>query len=436
MRNRDVKHYFHNMSFTSPETAPAPAPTVWRDVWIAAAANLVAGLGTFLVMTTLILTMQEEGHSGLAVSGVIIGEALPMVVLASLTGRLADRMDSRRLLVAGGTLQVTACWALSMAGGLAPRVALLVLLCCGTAVVMPVRSALMMTMSAREDLPRTSGISSTANQIGAIAGPALAGFAQGTLGSAVTLKVAAVAFAGTIAAGLLLRTRRGGSAADSEHAGPAKQPAKMDGLLKTLTIGFATVVGAIAAVNVVEVFFVKGTLGASSSAYGLVTSMWTVGMIAGTWITARLLRKVDDDGRIVVGSMFTLAGTCAVILATATVTAVWPIIGLGLIGGMLNGAVNVEAFTILGRRAPAYARGRIAARLQAAVQASALGGYAVGGLALEAYSPRIVLAAAGAAGVLAVAAVLPWVFSAARKDRQTTKAAPLSTVDVVSLPTP
>ena len=77
-----MKHYFHNMSFTSPAGATAPErATVWRDVWIAAGSNLVTGLGTFLVMTTLVLAMQEEGRGGLTVSAVIMADALPMVVL-------------------------------------------------------------------------------------------------------------------------------------------------------------------------------------------------------------------------------------------------------------------------------------------------------------------------------------------------------------------
>jgi MFS family permease len=433
-----MKHYFHNMSFTSrraaaraphPPAARAPHPaaakalhpaaatagTVWRDVWIAAGSNLVTGMGTFLAMTTLILAMQEEGHGGLAVSGVIMADALPVVVLASLTGRLADRIDSRILLVAAGAIQVGACWGLSMSSGLPARIALLTLICCGTAIVMPTRQALMMTMAAREDLPRASGISSTANQIGAIAGPSLAGFAQGTLGTQITLKFAAVAFAATIAAGLLFRTRRGGAAAAGHHEAESGK-VRMDSLLRTLTIGFAVVIGAVAAVNVIEVFFVKGTLGASSSAYGLITSMWTVGMIAGTWIAARLLKRVNEDGRIAVGSMLTLAGTCAIVVATSTVTVVWPMVGLHLIGGTINGAINVQIFTLFGRRVPAHARGRISARLQAAVQGAAILGYAVGGFALEAWTPRAVLAASGVAGVLAVVAVFPWILSSARAE--------------------
>jgi predicted MFS family arabinose efflux permease len=394
------------MSFTSSR---------WSDVWIAATSTAITNLGSFLVMTTLLLTLQEEGHSGPAISALIIAESLPVVLLAALTGRLADRVDSRLLLLVAGSVQVAACLALSTAGGLAPRIALLALVFCGTAIAQPVRQALLMTMVTRDDLPKASGITQTAASIGAIAGPALAGFAQDGLGTQTTLRVAAGAFGATIVAGLLFRTRRGGHARTAEAAATAG-PVRMDGLLRVVTIGFAVVVGAVAAANVVEVFLVKDTLGASSSAYGVITSMWTVGMIAGTWLTARLIKRAGDTG-IVVGAFTSLAATCLVVVAGSQAPAVAWIVPLWLLGGALNGAENVQVFTVFGHRAPAHARGRLSARLNAAVQGAALLGYAGGGVLLQWWSPRAVLAGAGIGGVLAVIAVAPWIRSAIQRSR-------------------
>jgi len=417
-----MKLYFHNMSFTSSR---------WSDVWIAAGSAAVTNLGSFLVMTTLLLTLQDEGHSGPAISALIIAESLPVVLLAALTGRLADRVDSRLLLLVAGTVQVAGCLALSTAGGLAPRIALLTLVFCGTAIAQPVRQALMMTMVTREDLPKASGILQTSAAIGAIAGPALAGFAQDGLGPSTTLRLAAGAFGATIVAGLLFRTRRGGSARTAEPTA-SEGPVRMDGLMRVVTIGFAVVVSAVAAANVVEVFLVKDTLGASSSAYGMITSMWTVGMIAGSWITARLIKRAADDSAIVIGAFASLAATCLVVIAGSQAPAIAWIIPLWLAGGILNGAENVQVFTIFGRRAPAHARGRLSARLNAAVQGAALLGYAGGGVLLQWWSPRTVLAVAGAGGVLAVVGVSPWIRSAIRRARAAQQ--PASELDPVLEP--
>jgi MFS family permease len=385
------------MSFTS---------TRWRDVWIAATSNAVTQMASFLVLTTLMLTLQEEGHGGPSVAAVIIAESLPVVLLSAITGRLADRLDSRLLLVVAGGVQVGACLALSAVDALPLRIALLTLVFVGTAVAQPVRQALLMTMTAREDLPKATGLAQTAASVGAIAGPALAGFAQDGFGTQATLRVAAAAFSATIISGLLFRTRRGGTVTPA--AVPVAGPVRMDGLLRTVTIGFATVVGAIAAVNVADVFFVKDTLGASSSAYGLITSMWTIGMIAGTWLAARLIRGTAD-ATLMIGAFATLATSSVMILIGSQAPMIAWIVPLWLAGGVLNGAINVQVFTLFGRRAPEYARGRLSARLNAAVQGAALLGYAVGGLLLEWWSPRTVLAAAGLGGVLAIVAVAPWI---------------------------
>ncbi len=407
--------------------------TVWRDVWIAAMTGAVTGLGTFLVMTTLILTMQEEGQGGLAVSGLIIAESLPVVLLAAVTGRIADRFDSRLILLVAGALQIGACLALAGVHGLGPRILLLTLLCCGTAVVQPTRQALLLTMVTREDLPKASGLTQTASQIGTIAGPALAGFAQGALGPQATLRWAAVAFAGTVVAGLLYRTRRGGAARTPEHVAAATDKVRLDSLLRVMTVGFAVVVGAVAAVNVVDVFFVKSTLGASSGAYGLITSMWTVGMIGGTWITARLLGRAKDDGAIVIWSFVCLAATSALVVLGSTMTTIAPVVAIWLAGGVLNGAENTQVFTVFGRRAPEHARGRLSARMMGAVQGAALLGYAVGGVALEFWSPRTVLAGGGVAGVVAVIAVTPWIRAAVRRSRRPVATAEAGTLEPVTV---
>ncbi|NUR72037.1 MAG: MFS transporter [Hamadaea sp.] len=394
------------MSFTS---------TRWRDVWIAAGSNAVTNMASFLVLTTLMLALQEEGRGGPAVAAVIIAESLPIVLLAAITGRLADRLDSRLLLVVAGGVQVGACLALSMVDDMAPRVMLLTLVFVGTAIAQPVRQALMMTMAAREDLPKVSGISQTAASIGAIAGPAAAGFAQDGLGTQATLRVAAVAFSATIIAGLLFQTRRGGDRLPAD-ARTDNGPVRMDSLLRVVTIGFAVVVGCIAAANVVEVFYVKETLGASSSAYGLINSMWTVGMIGGTWLVARLVKQAGDTA-IVVGAFSALALTCSILAVSSQAPAVAWIVPLWLLGGGLNGAENVQVFTVFGRRAPEHARGRLSARLNASVQGAALLGYAMGGLVLEWWQPRTVLLVGGLLGVVAVIVLAPWIRAAVRRER-------------------
>jgi hypothetical protein len=67
------------MSFAS----PVLARTRWSDVYIASFAQFFGATGTFLVLVTLVLALQQRGASGIEVSILVIAEALPMVVLGS-----------------------------------------------------------------------------------------------------------------------------------------------------------------------------------------------------------------------------------------------------------------------------------------------------------------------------------------------------------------
>ena len=90
-------------------------PSRWPDVWLAATARGTTICGDFLAATALALALQGSGAGGLAVSGLLLAATLPLVVLAPLTGRLADRVDSRTLLVTVGLAQAVICTLLAVA---------------------------------------------------------------------------------------------------------------------------------------------------------------------------------------------------------------------------------------------------------------------------------------------------------------------------------
>ena len=75
----------------------------WGDVYLAAGARAVSSCGDFLAATTLALTLQQTGAGGTAVSGLLLAASLPLALLAPVTGRIADRADSRTVLVVAGS---------------------------------------------------------------------------------------------------------------------------------------------------------------------------------------------------------------------------------------------------------------------------------------------------------------------------------------------
>ncbi|MFF0821938.1 MFS transporter [Micromonospora haikouensis] len=414
------------MSFT-------PGRSRWPDVWLATAARGISSCGDFLAASTLTLALQSAGAGGPAVAGLLIAASLPLVALAPLTGRLADRVDSRTLLVAAGVAQAVICLALAYAGHPALAIGLVALLAAGLAVTQPVLAALVPAMVTPGDLPRASALNQTAGTLGALAGPALAGLLVGQFGTRVPLLLDAASYLALVAAGLLIRTRRGGPhptarprpAADAHPTPTPDGPARgwrlrPDRLLFAMVASLAGVVGAVGAINVIEVFFIRETLGSSTTVYGLVTGAWPLGIVAGAWALAPLARRLTDDGRLLGVGLLLLGGCCFAVLVSAAVPSAWLLVPIWLLGGLLNGGNNVVCNVLLARRVPEAARGRAYAVFGAAVQGAGMVGLAAGGLLLDLADPRPLVAACGTVGVLAVAAFAVPVVRAARAERSAT----------------
>ncbi|BAL85436.1 putative MFS transporter [Actinoplanes missouriensis 431] len=378
----------------------------WPDVHLAAAGRGISVCGDLLAATTLALVLQESGHGGLAVSGLLVAASLPIAVLAPLTGRLVDRADSRTLMVVVGLAQTALCAALAFTAHPALIIALVALLACGVAVVQPTIAALVPGMVSEADLPRASGIVQTASQVGMLAAPALAGILVGQAGPRVPLLLAAAAYLGLSGIGLLIRTRRGNlTGADPLPAVPFRL--RDDRVLTVMTVAVAAVVAGVSAINVFEVFFIRDTLGASTTVYGFVMASWTVGMLTASLTLGRSARRWITLRTVLV----LLTATCLMVLAGATVRSAGWLIPLWILGGAANGALNICTTVLIAGRVRPAAHGRAFAATTAIVQGAGLTGLLVAGPLAEGFEPRALVAGAGAAGVLAALACLPLVRS-------------------------
>ncbi|HEX9999874.1 MAG TPA: MFS transporter, partial [Actinoplanes sp.] len=340
------------MSFTS--VVPR-----WPDVWVVAIARAVTVCGDFLAATTLALVLQQTGHGGLAVSGLLLAASLPLALLAPVAGRIADRADSRTVLVIAGFAQAAVCVVLAFTSSAVAVIALVGLLSCGLAITQPTLTALVPGMVGKDDLAKASSITQTAGLLGMLIAPALAGILVGQTGSRLPLLLDAGSYLALVVAGVLLRARRRGAPTATANPGTvAKQPApwrlRDDRTLLVMVGALAAVIAGVGAINVVEVFFIRDTLAASTTTYGFVTGSWTVGMLAGSAVFGRL-----RPGQITVPGMLALAaGTCLAVLASAAVPGPWWIVPLWIAGGACNGGINVFTTVIIAGRVPSGAHGR------------------------------------------------------------------------------
>ena len=138
-------------------------------------AVFLSALGDWLALTALALHLEESTGSGLAVSALFIALWAPLVVFAGPVGLLADRFDSRRVVVLASIAQAVVATALAFTGSLVPLLVLTVLLGTANAVSQPAEFALIPTVVTEERLPIANAHVETARFAGFAAGPLLGG---------------------------------------------------------------------------------------------------------------------------------------------------------------------------------------------------------------------------------------------------------------------
>ena len=160
--------------------------------------------------------------------------------------------------------------------------------------------------------------------------------------------------------------------------------------------------------NVAEVFFARDTLDAGAWGYGLLASVWLVGMAIGASLIARRLGK----GRLLSAmAIAAVVGGAAVAIAGASGVLAVALV-MFLVGGVANGVITVSMRSLIVHRTEDRYRGRVFAAyggLMNGTQLIAIG--AAGGLVAGLDGQTVLIiggigtAVAGIAGLLAYAAM-------------------------------
>jgi MFS family permease len=239
-----------------------------------------------------------------------------------------------------------------------------------------------------------------------MAGPGVAGLLYAVSGLRGPFIVDGTSFLAVTAAAFLVRTRRRVVRGES-----APTPRMRDGItliagnptLRALVVMLVSFVVVGEAINVVEIYFVRGTLQQSATTYGLLGTTWTVAMLAGSMLAGRwqshthLVRATGLSG-------ITLATAMALLAVTPSVD--W-VFALFVLGGLANGVVNVSASALVLRRTDDEQRGRVLAALNGFSRAAGVGALVLGGVLTGALPPRLVLAGCGLAALATLAVTVP-----------------------------
>jgi len=372
-----------------------------RDFRLVAGSVGLSALGDWVAIVALGLHVKEMTDSGFAVAGLWVCLFGPSVAVAGHAGLLVDRIEATRLLAGVSLLGVVAAAALGLTSATAPVLALTALLGVVFAISQPAEFALVPPLAGEDRIQEANGHVETARYVGFGVGPVLGGLLFSLGGLELAMVVDAATFAAVAGAALALRVRRDPAALDEAE----RTPRARDGiafLFRDRVLSLAMVVAFssllfMSAVWVGELFFVEDVLERGDIAYGLMLSIWTVGMALG----ALLLSP-----RVVAGAVAATGLAAAAVQGAAlALPALWLsfafFLACSFMGGLAHGLKNVMFRSLIHVRVPDRLHGRAFAAYNGIRNSAELGAFAAGGVLVAAIGPRGTLAYAGGLSALA-----------------------------------
>jgi MFS family permease len=366
------------------------------------AARFVSAAGDQVAAIALVLLIAKN-HPATAVGGLLLAEALPML-LSTHAGVIADRFERRRVMIVCQLGQALIFGAVTI--WLPPYAALLALLVAASLLGTLLRSTTQVALQATvpdRDLFAANALLGVALWGSMILGPAIGGALAGLAGPRVALAVDTATFLVSAATLLLLpRLPRvmGDDETDPGSASAALRYAWRDPVLRSLMLALTMLVAFAGVDNVAMVFLVKETLGASSGAYGAAMTAFGIGMVGGSLLVVRHPEWRPE--RILLGSFTATAVSTGALSVAPSMAVVYP---AQIVGGAGNGLDVAAQTTLVQRRTPPAMLGRMAGAMNSAVAVGFLVAYLGGGFVVEVTSPRTAFAIAtvGTIGALLVA---------------------------------
>ena len=374
-----------------------------RDVALLTAGLSVSTAGDSAALVAILLELRGAGVGW--VSAALGADLVPFILFASLSGRLVDRVDNRRLLVISLAMQGAVVLPLAFVRQPWLIVALVFVVASFSTVVRPATNAMVPVLAGEERAPSAYAWVATGTSIGYSAGYA----AGGVLTAAFGVKGALLADTGTFVvlafACSLLSATRGGE----PNASDARKPlGGMAILWRNTVLRWSVIVTAVAVAcavvdNVAAPFRFINQLHTTSTGYGAYLSLWGLGSLLG----AQLPRRISAAGM-------------PAALATGNAISGFGIIGIGLspglgvalaasaVGGVGNGIANVAISSLVTARVEATERGRAFASVSALIQAGVGTGTVAGAPLVAVFGAGHSMAGAGALTVLIGGITVAW----------------------------
>jgi MFS family permease len=379
----------------------------YRRLW---GARTVSQCGDVAQFTTLALLVLHLTGSGLGVSGAVLAEIAPVLLLAPLAGPLVDRLPRIAVMIAADLIRLLLATVLALwHGDLAAVYAVAFGLSAGSVFFNPAAGSLLPTLVGDEQLvAANSGIWSAAVLAQILLAP-LAGLLATTAGFGWAFAANAVSFA--VSAVLLhgLRTSEQPRPVVTTSIWSQSREAltllARDRLLRALAIAQALAALSAGATSALLVVLASRRLHTTGTGYGLLLAAIGLGAVTGPLLLTRLSAHARRP--IVVFGAFGLRGLVDV--ALATVTAVPAALGALAFYGLGTSTGNVTFSSVIQSHTPPELRGRVFSVFDLIWQSMRLASLLLGGVVADSlgiravyYTGGVLLLAAAAAGLLTI----------------------------------
>ena len=392
-----------------------------RDFLISLAGRCASRFGDEVAVVALTLRLQAAGGRPYLIALLLAAGLVPSIAAAGPAGRVADSVDSRRVLVTAAVAQACCCVPLIFAHQVAAMIVLIAALGTGAAFSQSTWQALIPRAVGEDNIGTATAVQQTTFTLATILAPAVGGILTAAFGAGVPLALDAITFGAMAVAAVAIRTRRGGAQAAQgagagqraeaeqdaqvaqsagEEQGDRRDPAggwtalRSDPLLAPLVAGLTAFVLLGMMTNVVQVFLVRETLHASAAWFGGLEAIMMAGLACGVLACGRITTDAARAWAVAAGA----AIMSLTMLASGLAPAVLLLAPLAVLVGAGNGMVNVCVATLVMTRTREQMRGRVSAALGAVLSAASVASLAAGGALAAVLDPRQVYLLAGALG--------------------------------------
>lgn len=303
------------------ETTPREGVFINRNfflLWLGQSGSI---FGDFVFNTTLVVWIaatigRGQSWAPLAVSGVFIAAAAPALFVAPFAGALVDRMSKRAVMLGAAVVSLLVTLALIPATGLlrigplanftpsttwtlaAIYIAIAALAACAQ-FSQPASLALIGQIVSEPSRARAMGFLQGSLSLGMLIGPAIAAPLLLAFGAQWALLIDAASFALALATLAALRLARPSGAHAERHERKGLLHEMAEGIAFTLrshilrTLALITGVAMLGAgaINALDVFFTTHNLHTPLSLYGLLSTVFGVGLIIGAVLAGALAQR-------------------------------------------------------------------------------------------------------------------------------------------------